>query len=88
MIIPQMRGMGVLTTLIRMEEIAPRRLSVTKSPRHDAIGGAILSKRKLDASRTKPRSLAWVASKPSADNNQETHEGTESNARQACGHHS
>jgi hypothetical protein len=41
--VAQMRGMGVLTTLISMEEMTPRRLSVTKSPRHDAIGGAILS---------------------------------------------
>jgi hypothetical protein len=41
--IQQMRGMGVLMTRMRIEEMAPRRLSVRRSPRPDAIGGAILS---------------------------------------------
>lgn len=38
-----MRGAGVLTKLMRAAETAPRRQSVTRSPKQEAIGGAILS---------------------------------------------
>ena len=38
-------GNGVLTKLIKAEETVPSKDSVTKSPRHDATGGAILSTR-------------------------------------------
>jgi hypothetical protein len=79
-----MRGMGVLATLMSMEEMTPRRLSVTKSPRHDAIGGAILSESvkkglayMLDIS---PAPLSWVTPILSTYDNQKTHEGTEGNA--------
>lgn len=38
-----MRGNTVLTQLIKMELMAARRDSVTKSPRKEATGGAMLS---------------------------------------------
>ena len=37
------RGNAVLTQLIKTELMAPRRDRVTKSPRKDATGGAMLS---------------------------------------------
>jgi hypothetical protein len=39
-----MRGRGVLTKLIRKVDTRPKRQSVMRSPRQEAIGGAILSK--------------------------------------------
>lgn len=37
------KGMGVLTKLMRAAETIPKRQRVTRSPRQDAIGGAMLS---------------------------------------------
>lgn len=36
-------GMGVCRKMIRTEETAPRSMSVTRSPRQEAMGGAMLS---------------------------------------------
>jgi len=43
-------GIGVLTKLMRAAETAPKRQSVTRSPRQAAIGGAILSGGRISAS--------------------------------------
>jgi hypothetical protein len=42
-IIARMKGNGVWMKLMRMAETAPRRQSVTRSPRQEATGGAMLS---------------------------------------------
>lgn len=41
--IARKKGMGVLTKLMRAAETIPKRQRVTRSPRQDAIGGAMLS---------------------------------------------
>lgn len=37
------KGIGVCRKMMSTEETAPRRMSVTRSPRQEAMGGAMLS---------------------------------------------
>jgi len=73
--------MGVLITETRMVEVRAMNNRVTRSPRKEAIGGAMLSGigvrkgREEDGSR-----LAWVAVIATAEDDEGAHEGAEDDA--------
>lgn len=60
----RMRGNTVLTQLMRMEHMVPRKESVTRSPRKDATGGAILSKNVWSDREEKGRQWYEPGSRP------------------------
>lgn len=65
----RIKGMGVLITRIRTDDIMPMKHKVTRSPRQDATGGAMLSGNLCyRRSRDTGCSLTWIAAKAPADN--------------------
>lgn len=83
-----MKGIGVSMTRIRTVDITPMKQRVTRSPKQEATGGAILSGIEYQvAVQNHQGQRTRVPTKPPAENDQRAHERTEDYAGEACSRH-